>query len=409
MNRERRYVLISPCRNEAELHAPHARQRGRADACPPRSGSSWTTDRATRRPTSCRSTRALPWLSVVRRRRPRAAERGPGRDRGLLRRAARPWTSTRSTTSASSTSTSSCPPRYFELLIARMEADPRLGHDVRASRTSSGRGDGALVPEADRRRDVGGRRRSSTGRRCFREIGGFVREVMWDGIDCHRCRMLGWTAESVDDRGPALRAPAADGLEPEGHLDGPRAHGFRAVLHGHRARFLLASAAFRLFKHPVLYGSVAMLWGYFGSAARGRPRYDDAGFRRFLRRYQRRVPAPRQARGDAAAGGGASARLGAAHDRTRAGAIPWNAARPELLGCPFDRVTCAPRSRSASTGAGARAPPTPWSPPTRRILCMMRRDPELRAGLPARATWCWPTACRWCGRRAWPASRSPSA
>jgi hypothetical protein len=24
---------------------------------------------------------------------------------------------------------------------------------------------------------------------CFKEIGGFVRQVMWDGIDCHRVRM----------------------------------------------------------------------------------------------------------------------------------------------------------------------------------------------------------------------------
>ena len=30
------------------------------------------------------------------------------------------------------------------------------------------------------------------------EIGGFVRPVLWDGIDCHRARMLGWIAESID-------------------------------------------------------------------------------------------------------------------------------------------------------------------------------------------------------------------
>jgi hypothetical protein len=29
------------------------------------------------------------------------------------------------------------------------------------------------------------------------ESGGFVRQLMWDGIDCHRARMLGWIAESV--------------------------------------------------------------------------------------------------------------------------------------------------------------------------------------------------------------------
>ena len=38
---------------------------------------------------------------------------------------------------------------------------------------------------------------------CFEAIGGFVREVMWDGIDCHQCRMKGWAACSWDD--PELR------------------------------------------------------------------------------------------------------------------------------------------------------------------------------------------------------------
>src|SRR3954449_12769628 len=28
----------------------------------------------------------------------------------------------------------------------------------------------------------------------FQQIGGFVRALMWDGIDGHRCRMLGWGA-----------------------------------------------------------------------------------------------------------------------------------------------------------------------------------------------------------------------
>ena len=44
----------------------------------------------------------------------------------------------------------------------------------------------------------------------------------------------------------------------------------------------LASAVFRLPKHPVLLGSIAMLWGYASSAARGVARYDGPEFRRFL-------------------------------------------------------------------------------------------------------------------------------
>jgi hypothetical protein len=38
--------------------------------------------------------------------------------------------------------------------------------------------------------------------------------------------------------------------------------------------------------YPALIGSVAMLWGYFGSWLNGLPRYDDLEFRRFLRSYQ---------------------------------------------------------------------------------------------------------------------------
>ena len=50
--------------------------------------------------------------------------------------------------------------------------------------------------------------------------------------------------------------------------------------------FLVASALSRLAKHPPLIGTAAMLWGYFSSAARRLPRYEDREFRRFLRRYQ---------------------------------------------------------------------------------------------------------------------------
>jgi len=50
--------------------------------------------------------------------------------------------------------------------------------------------------------------------------------------------------------------------------------------------YLVASTIFRLPTHPIVVGSLAMLWGYFSSAARGVVRYDDPEFRKFLRRYQ---------------------------------------------------------------------------------------------------------------------------
>jgi len=177
------------------------------------------------------------------------------------------------------------PPRYFELLIARMEAEPRLG-------TTSGKPhfvrprDGALVPEVcGDEMSVGMTKFYRTA--CFREIGGFVHEVMWDGIDCHRCRMLGWLAESRDDVDLRFRHLRPMGSSQNGLWRGRVRSGFGQYFMGTGPLFLAASAVYRLPQHPGLSGSLAMLWGYVASAARGVPRYADPAFRRFLRRYQR--------------------------------------------------------------------------------------------------------------------------
>lgn len=178
------------------------------------------------------------------------------------------------------------PARYFELLMSRMEVEPRLG-------TTSGKPwfthpeTGALVPETiGDEMSVGASKFYRVA--CFREIGGFVRQVMWDGIDCHRARMLGWIAESVDEEPLRfLHLRPMGSSQGKGIWAGRVRTGFGQYYMGSSVAFFLASALYRLPKHPVLLGSVAMLWGFFSSAVRGVARYDDLEFRRFLRRYQR--------------------------------------------------------------------------------------------------------------------------
>ncbi len=175
------------------------------------------------------------------------------------------------------------PKVYFERLMERMEADPRIG-------TASGKpyftaADGSQVDETcGDENSVGMIKFYRT--ECFRQIGGFVRELMWDGIDCHRCRMNGWIAVSWPD--PVLRF---EHLRPMGtsHKNwwtGRVRHGVGQWFMGTGPAYLLASAAFRLAKPPVVLGSAAMLWGYLRSALQGKPRYGDATFRKFLREYQ---------------------------------------------------------------------------------------------------------------------------
>jgi glycosyltransferase involved in cell wall biosynthesis len=177
------------------------------------------------------------------------------------------------------------PDRYFELLVARMEADQRLG-------TCSGKPysphprTGRLTPEAcGDETSVGMTKLYRI--ECFRQIGGFVREVMWDGIDNHRCRMFGWKAASWDD--PALRFTHLRpmGSSHKGVLHGRMRHGYGQYFMGTGLAYMLASAAFRMAQRPYVVGGAAMLWGYLRAAMRRLPRYEDAAFRRFLRRYQR--------------------------------------------------------------------------------------------------------------------------
>ena len=177
------------------------------------------------------------------------------------------------------------PPRYFEILMQRMQAEPRL---ATCSGKACVRRGGVLVPE-------GHGDDTSLGMTkfyrltCFEAIGGFVHEVMWDGIDCHRCRMHGWIACSWDE--PALRFEHLRpmGSSQVGVLTGRMRHGFGQYFMGTGLAYLLASAAWRVAEPPRLLGSLAMVWGWLDAALRRRPRYADAEFRRFLRRYQRRV------------------------------------------------------------------------------------------------------------------------
>jgi glycosyltransferase involved in cell wall biosynthesis len=284
MNDGRRYLLVSPCRDEAQFMR-RTLDSVAAQTIPPAlwvvvdDGSSDETPAIL-----AEYARKLPYLRVVRR-----ADRG--------RRGVGPGVIEAFYDGLDGVDLEAfdylckldmdlvLPRRYFELLIERMEREPRLG-------TCSGkpwfiqRGTGALVPETcGDEMSVGASKFYRV--RCFREIGGFVRQVMWDGIDCHRARMLGWIAEAVDDEELRFLHLRPMGSSQRGIWAGRVRTGFGQYFMGTSPLYFLVSAAYRLPRHPVVYGSAAMLWGYFSSAAKRSARYPDAEFRRFLRRYQR--------------------------------------------------------------------------------------------------------------------------
>jgi biofilm PGA synthesis N-glycosyltransferase PgaC len=177
------------------------------------------------------------------------------------------------------------PPRYFEILIDRMNADPRIA-------TCSGKAyiqeRGELVNE--RHGDDTSLGMTKFYRLAqFREIGGFVREVMWDGIDCHLCRMHGWIACSWDE--PELRFVHLRpmGSSQQGVYTGRMRHGYGQYFMGTGFWYLAASAVSRINQKPYILGSLAITWGWLKSALARKPRYQNPEFRRFLRRYQLRT------------------------------------------------------------------------------------------------------------------------
>ena len=177
------------------------------------------------------------------------------------------------------------PPRYFETLIERMEANSRIG-------TCSGkpyvRRNGQLVSE--RRGDEMSVGMTKFYRRdCFADIGGFVRDVMWDALDCHKARQMGWIAVSWD--APDLRF---EHLRPMGSsqvsiYEGRRRHGRGQWFMGSDPLFYLATCIFRMAEPPFVLGGLAMLQGYLGAWIQGDRQYDDKDLRAFIRAYQRRA------------------------------------------------------------------------------------------------------------------------
>ena len=178
------------------------------------------------------------------------------------------------------------PNQYFEILIKHMQDNPRIG-------TCSGKpyikkSSGMLVSEkCGDEMSVGMTKFYRTT--CFEEIGGFVKQVMWDAIDCHRCRMLGWIACSWDEPELQFIHLRPEGASQKGILSGRMRHGFGQYYMGTSILYMTATAIYRMTFPPYLIGGLAMLFGYMKSMLRRSEQYPDEEFIKFVRQYQRKA------------------------------------------------------------------------------------------------------------------------
>ena len=110
---------------------------------------------------------------------------------------------------------------------------------------------------------------------------------MWDGIDCHKCRQLGWIAVSWDEPELQFIHLRPMGSSQQGIFTGRMRHGFGQYFMGTGLLYMTASSVFRMIHPPYFIGGLAMLWGYIKSFIQGQPRFGDVKLVKFIQQYQR--------------------------------------------------------------------------------------------------------------------------
>ncbi|MHC4472416.1 MAG: glycosyltransferase family 2 protein [Planctomycetota bacterium] len=175
------------------------------------------------------------------------------------------------------------PERYFEHVIEELEAEPRLGN--MSGKVYLRLEDGTLVPERMGDENAIGAAKFYRVA-CFEQIGGFVKNAGWDGIDGHMCRMKGWVARSEDR--PELRIihRRLMGSSQVSVWHGRLRWGGGKWFMGSALYYVLAVSFYRIFERPFFIGGLAILFGYLGAMIRRAPRLETPGFRPFLRRFE---------------------------------------------------------------------------------------------------------------------------
>ena len=175
------------------------------------------------------------------------------------------------------------PRSYFERVVEQMEVEPDLANF--SGKPYLRENDGRLTSERlGDENAVGQIKLYRTA--AFKDIGGFVRQVSWDGIDGHMCRMKGWVARSEDR--PELRFIHLRqmGSSQQGLWVGRLRWGFGKYFMGSALYYVAAVALYRMFERPYIIGGWGILWGYVKAMFAGLPKFENKEFRRFLRRYE---------------------------------------------------------------------------------------------------------------------------
>ncbi len=173
-------------------------------------------------------------------------------------------------------------PNYFETLLGYFNRDPYLGA---ASGKPFLEENGTLVEERTSDEMVAGQV-NFYRRDCFEAIGGFVRQVHWDGIAFHRARMEGWRTRSIPHPDLQFIHKRLMGSSHKGILHGRLRWGRGQYFMGTHPLYIFAIGLYRMLERPFGLGGLYIVMGYFQALWEAMPQFEYPNFRRSLHAWQ---------------------------------------------------------------------------------------------------------------------------
>jgi glycosyltransferase involved in cell wall biosynthesis len=173
-------------------------------------------------------------------------------------------------------------PDYFSTLVDYFEKDPQLGAASGKIFLEEG---GGLVEERASDEMVAGMV-NFYRRQAFQAIGGFVRQVHWDGIAYHKARITGWRTRSIRNPKLAIIHKRLMGSSHQGIWHGRMRWGRGQYFMGTHPVYIIPMGVYRMAEKPFVIGGLGIICGYFKALLEGMQRYEDPGFRESLHAWQ---------------------------------------------------------------------------------------------------------------------------
>jgi glycosyltransferase involved in cell wall biosynthesis len=168
-------------------------------------------------------------------------------------------------------------PDYFEALVSRFAAEPRLG--IAGGLCLEQDSTGTWLPQHVTGNHVRGATRVYR-RECLEDVSPLEVRLGWDGIDELTAQVKGWRTATLADVPFRHHRPVG---QRDGTWSSWASRGDTAYYMRYRPTYLVARSVFHSRRD---IHALAMIWGFAEAAIRREPRHDDDTVAAYLRRQQ---------------------------------------------------------------------------------------------------------------------------